>query len=286
MISVYVAAWLASIMYGVEAILGKITSKHSVKNPWLFNFIWTLFIAIGTVIVSLYFGAGIPVHWKYIFLTSVVWALTNVFYALSIYNLDASVLAPLYTLRTIMAVIAGSLFFGEVLSLKQYALTGIIFIFGIFVSMDERFSFRSFFNRKVAIALIGMLCLLIASLLTKKAVAVEGLWNTTLWVALLGQVWLLATIPLFKKDVPFVSIKQVGVIAIVSVAGVSGTIAAMAAYAKNVSIATSIISLPLSMVAAFILSFFLPNLLEKHTLKVYAVRFVSASIMILAALNL
>ena len=286
MISLYVAAWLASIMYGAEAILGKITSKHSVKNPWLFNFFWSLFILAGITIAALYFGAGIPSSWGFVIMASVAYALAGTMYAFSVYTLDASIVAPLYSMRTIMAVVVGSIFFGEILSARQYILIVIIFIFGILVSMDERFSVKSFFNWKIARAIFGMACLLALSLLTKRAVAVVGFWDATLWIALLGQVWLLATIPLFKKDWASTSKKQLGMVGLVSIAGVVGTIAAMAAYAMNVSIATAIISLPLSMIAAIALSFSHPHLVEKHTITVYALRFASAVIMIVAALYL
>jgi hypothetical protein len=40
------------------------------------------------------------------------------------------------------------------------------------------------------------------------------------------------------------------------------------------------------MAIAFLFSVFAPQLLEKHTLKVYAVRFISAAIMIVAASQL
>ncbi|MEI8130147.1 MAG: hypothetical protein WCG55_01430 [bacterium] len=286
MMSLYFTAWLASIMSGAEAILGKITSRHSVRNPWLFNFFWSLFILVGIIIAAIYSHAGIPSSWSYIVSASIAYALTGTTYAFSVYTLDASVVAPLYSMRTIMAVAVGSLFFGETLSSHQYILIGIIFVFGILVSMDEKFSLRSFFNWKITRALFGMACLLALSLLTKKAIAVAGFWNSTLWIALLGQVWLLATIPLFKKEWQSTSKKQLGAIALVSAAGVVGTISAMAAYSKNVSIATAIISLPLSMIAAIGLSFIAPDLLEKHTAKVYAVRIISATIMIIAALKL
>jgi hypothetical protein len=40
------------------------------------------------------------------------------------------------------------------------------------------------------------------------------------------------------------------------------------------------------MILAFLFSVFAPKLLEKHTMKVYAVRFAAAAVMIAAALKL
>ncbi len=81
-------------------------------------------------------------------------------------------------------------------------------------------------------------------------------------------------------------IKEYTGILLISVLGVIGTLAASAAVAQNVSISTAIISLPVSMVLVFILSFLKPDLLEKHTLKVYAVRFFAAVVMFVATLGL
>jgi ABC-type Na+ efflux pump permease subunit len=71
-----------------------------------------------------------------------------------------------------------------------------------------------------------------------------------------------------------------------SLAGTTGMLAANAAYAGNVGIASTVISLPFSMVIAFALSIFVPKLLEKHTMKIYAIRFSAAAVMIFSALKL
>jgi drug/metabolite transporter (DMT)-like permease len=286
MLSLYVVAWIASIMYGFEAIIGKLISKHSIKNPWLFNFIWEFFILIGMTIAGLWFGIGIPTQWIYIILGSFMYALASAVYVLALYKLDVSVISPMFSFRTVMAVLIGALFLGEILTLHQYFLIGIIFVFGIFVSFDEHFSLKSFFNKWIIVLLVDMLFLVLMAMFIKKAVAVDGFWNSTIWIALLGQVWLLGTIKFFKKDLVQTTSKQYGYMALIAFTGIIGTLAANAAYAKNVSLAAVIISIPVSMILAFIFSIFKPELLEKHTLKIYAIRFIAATIMIIAALKL
>ncbi len=69
-------------------------------------------------------------------------------------------------------------------------------------------------------------------------------------------------------------------------AGTLGTIAVNKAYQTNISITSVIISVPLSMIAAYVLSIFAPRLLEKHTQKVYLVRFAAAALMIVGAIQL
>ncbi|KKP86807.1 MAG: Permease of the drug/metabolite transporter superfamily [Parcubacteria group bacterium GW2011_GWC1_35_8] len=284
--TLYFFAWTASLLFGLEGIIAKLVNKHSINNVWLFNFIWALFSFLFVIPVAFYFGAGIPLSWNYIFLGSIFFALATVLNTISLSRLDISVFVPLFSFRTAMAVIISSFFIQEILTVHQYFLIAIILIFGIFVSFDEHFSFKSFFNRNILIALTCMFFYVILSIFLKKSIAINDFWTTTLWITLLGQCWLLFTIPLFKKVELAINVKQCLNVAVVAFIGTVGMLAANAAYAKNVSLSTVIISLPLSMIIAFLFSIFAPELLEKHSLKVYAVRFTAAIIMIIAAINL
>lgn len=279
-------AWIASVMYGVEAIAGKLTSRHSIQNPWLFNFFWAFFILLFTVPVALWQGVSMPAQWLDVILASLFYALASALYVLALYKIDVSIVGSLYNFRTVVTVILGALFLGEILSTQQYLLICVVVIAGIFVSVDERFSIKSFFTRGIGIAILGVLSSALMAIFIKGAVAETGYWNTTLWIEILGQVWLLPTILLFRKDIVSSTLKQYMVTAATAIAGVIGTLAAVKAYAANVSISSTIISLPFSLIMAFLFSTFAPELLEKHTLKVYIIRFISAATMIVAALNL
>ncbi|MDO8601216.1 MAG: EamA family transporter [bacterium] len=284
--SVFIFAWIASIMFGLEAISGKLTSRHAIKNPWLLNFFWLLFILVLTVPVALWGGARLPTHWTNIIFASFFYALGSALYVLALYKVDVSVIAPLYSFRTVVAVILGTIILGEILTTKQYLLIAIIVIFGIFTSIDERFHVKSFFNRGIVIVLCATVTSAIMAVFIKMAVVDTNFWDTTLWMALLGQIWLLPTILLFKKDLLTATKKQYLIVLAVAAVGVIGTLASNKAYSINVGIASAIIALPISMIIAFLFSSFAPTLLEKHPLKIYAIRFVSAAIMIVAALNL
>jgi drug/metabolite transporter (DMT)-like permease len=279
-------AWIASITYGIEAITSKLASKHVIQNPWLFNFLWTLFILIFTIPIALWNGVGLPPSWGNIIISGFFYGIGSALYVLALYKLDVTVIAPLFSIRTAMAVLAGTIFLGEILTATQYLLTAAIAVFGVFVSMDERFSLRSFFNRNTFIALLAMLTLVAWSAFFKQAVAETSYWDATLWVAIVAQIWLIPTIPLFVKGTQIVTSKQYSVLAGIAVFGTIGTLAVNKAFAISVSITSTIISIPVSMAIAFLFSVFAPQLLEKHTLKVYAVRFISAAIMIVAASQL
>ncbi len=113
-----------------------------------------------------------------------------------------------------------------------------------------------------------------------------GLWPTNLYTPLISQALILLTIPLFYKEIKSIKIKQVAGTALMAFCAALGNIFANRAYAINVSLSTAIIALPISMFIVFGLSVFQPKLLEKHSLKVYAIRFLAAFIMIGAALKI
>lgn len=284
--SFYVLAWIASVLYGAEAILAKLISRHAIRDPWRFGFFWSLAMLICTIPIALYFGAGMPSAWTYILLGSVCYALANAFYIISLSKLDVSVFIPLFSFRTAMAVVAGALLLGEVMTGAQYFWLAAIFIFGFFVTVDERFSIRSFFNIGVAVAFLDMLMLVFLAICIQKSTVVNGFWDTTLWIALIGQVWSFGMIAFFKKGMPRTTARQYGATFLVAFVGAIGGLFANAAYAENLSISSAIIALPLSAIIAVLCSFIWPGLLEKHTLKVYLIRFTATAVMTYAALQL
>ena len=46
-------AWIASLVYGLIAVTGKLTGKHVAHNPRLFHFFWQLFTVIGILPLAL-----------------------------------------------------------------------------------------------------------------------------------------------------------------------------------------------------------------------------------------
>ena len=279
-------AWIASFLFGLAAIIGKLTSKHSIQNPWLFNFLWMLFSLFLTIPIALANGAGIPNYWGSILLVSFFSALFALLYIMSLSHLDVSVLIPLLNLRTAFISILGVLFLGEILKSNQYLMVAVILISGLFVSIDEKFSLKSFFKKPIYLALLCTLSYTFMGISIKKAISENGYWQVTLWMAILSQLMILSTFPLFKKDIRKLSLKQLFCVFIMSLCLMLGILAENRAYAQNVVITSIITALPISMILAFIFSLFVPNLLEKHTLKVYLIRFTAAAVMIIAALKL
>ncbi len=282
----YVFAWFGVIAYGIFNIVGKLTSKYSIPNPWLFTFLWTLFSLIFTIPIAIFYKVGLPHEWNNIFIAAFFNAFWFIFFTLATYKLDVSVLSPLYNFRTVFALIFSALLLGERLGTEQLVYCILIFAGGIFSSVDERFHLKSFFNASIFIAITGMLSLALNNVFVNKVLQNNGFWDGTLWMLIVTQIILVPTFPRFAKDLRKISSKQIYPLIIMALLTVAGNIFLNIAYKTNVSITSLIAAVPASMILAFLFSVFAPRLLEKHTLKVYAIRFAAAIVMIISALKL
>jgi drug/metabolite transporter (DMT)-like permease len=277
---------VSSVVYGINAVVGKLTIKHAIPNPWFFNFFWQLFILIGTLPIALAYGAGIPVAWGSMMLAGFFAFLVSTFYILSLKQLDVSILSPLYNFRSVFTALLGAAFLSEVLTSNQYFLIAIIFVSGIFLNVDEHLKLRAFFRRQTMLGMFTVLISAIYGFTIKTAVAENGFWTASLGITIISQIFSLSTIPLFYKELLITPIKKYSGVVMMGFLNAVGDLAANKAFSTNVTIASAIISIPFSMIIAFAFSVFAPKLLEKHTLKTYAVRFVAATVMIVAAIKL
>ncbi len=282
----YLFAWIASVSAALILIISKLTSKHAIPNPWLFNFLWTAITVIFVIPPALYFGASFPKDWVSIIITSIFGVLWYIGYIFALYRLDVSTLSPLFNFRTLFAVLIGIVFLQESFTMEQSLYFMVVLIAGMFATIDEKFSIRSFFTPSIGIGLLAMVFLAINNAFIKIAVDQNDIWTVNLWTAIISLILLLSTIPLFKKDLRRIKFNQLIPIAGMGVIQTVTNYTLAVALAANVSVTTLIMSIPFSMIFAFIFSLFAPNLLEKHTAKVYIIRFASAIIMIYAALQL
>jgi drug/metabolite transporter (DMT)-like permease len=284
--SFQIYAWVASILFAIEALQVKIISNHQVKNPWLLNGFWTFCVFIINTAVCLWAGAGVPSAWGNIFLAGLFFAIATSLFIFANYRLDVSTLSPLYNFRTIFVVILGALFLGEILTVTQLVLIGIMVLGGILVSFDERFSLKSFFSRGVLFALADMVALALMALFLKKAFVESGFWTVNLWYYFIATALLCLTLPFFYKDVKTLNKTQMGSMLLAAVAGAAGNFAANKAYVTNIGISGAILSIPLSAIAVMLIAPFYPKLLEHHTAKVYIIRIAAAAVLVYAGIRL
>jgi drug/metabolite transporter (DMT)-like permease len=285
--SVLIFAWIASIAYGVYSLTAKLIGKYKIKNTYQFSFFTTFFSGIIIAVISYFNGGRLAANWSYIFLSAALLAVGTVFYLSSVKALDVSVLAPLYNIRVVITVIFGILLLGEELSNRSVILIAIIIGAGFFATMDERFSIKSFFCKNVALGLFYMLLLSIRTISINRAIDKTDYWTAMLWIGLLSIPFSFAIFyPKFRHEIKNTKSRDYFGVLILALIGGLGDLAAYKAFETNVGLSSVIISLPVSSLLVLILGFWKPGLLEKHTVKVYAVRITATIIMILGALQL
>ncbi|MFA5135852.1 MAG: EamA family transporter [Patescibacteria group bacterium] len=283
----YLYAWIASIAYGLYTIVAKLIGKYKLKNIWQFSFFSLLFGGLTITAISLANGATFPVDWTFILLAGLFGTLSFTAYIAALKRLDISVLAPLYNIRVVITVFLGVILLNEVLTARSLWLVGLVVFAGFFATMDERFSIRSFFHKSVGVGLLYMAILSIQSVFINRAIDSNDYWTANMWMGLLAILFSFVLFyPRFKTDVRRSKPRDYIGVLILAVLGGLGDLAAYKAFSGNVGISSVIISLPISMVLAFFFSILKPSLLEKHTFKVYVVRFSAAAVMIWSALQL
>ncbi|MEX0616652.1 MAG: DMT family transporter [Candidatus Woykebacteria bacterium] len=280
----YLYAWIATISFGFVVVIVKFASKYSISNPWLFNFLTQLILTLLLIPTAIYYRSFLPSEWLFLGISSVFNAIWVLMYVFSLYKLDVSVFTPLYNFRVIFAVLFGFFLLGETLALYQLALFCVIIIGGLFVSIDEKLSLKSFFNKSIGLAIVAMLFLVLSNIYAKKTLAVNDVWEVALWTNVITTLFLIPTIPKFRKDIGKLGKKQIPPLVLMGLASVIGTIFVNLAYQINVGVTAIILAIPTSMILAVGISIFIPGFLEKHTNKVYAIRFTAAAAMIVAAL--
>ena len=121
-------AWIASLSSGLLVVITKLTSKHAIANPWLFNFLRTLVVVLFIIPLALINNSSMPHNWLPIVAAAITSVLFYIFYILAIYKLDVSTIVPLFNFRTVFAVLLGVLLFQEKFTSYQYFLVLIIII--------------------------------------------------------------------------------------------------------------------------------------------------------------
>lgn len=283
--ALFVFCFIALSLYAISTVTQKLVAKYLIAKPLIFNFYTTLFSFLFIIPILLSGQLTFPNYFTNVFLSSIFGTLGGLFYAFALSEIDASVIGPMYNFRTVFSVLLSILFLKEILPWPCYFWISLIVIGGFIVTINEKMNFKSFFKKPVLFMLLYILGISLMSIFNNKAINEVGYWTFTFWSKLISLSLVCLTIPLFHKDL-FIKQKHLDAMTFITFIYFLAGLAANKAYSLNVSIATTIISLPGSMFLIFFLSRFKPQLLENHPLKIYFIRFGAAAIMFYSALQL
>ena len=273
-------AWIASIASGITPLIIKASSKSLVRDPWLFNILWTLFSIPFVGLFAFLRGGGLPHQWMSLLLLSLCYAGFYVFYTVSLYRIDVSTMGPLFSLRTVFASLLGVIILGEHLSWLGGVLIVIIVLMSPFAAYTERLRLRSFFHFDVMLAVIAMAALALVGYYTNLSVRQNGFATTLLWQDMLTLIILLPTLLLVKPSERHIEKNKLKPFILIGITDFAYTATATLAFAHNLALSSVIVSLPLSMVFALALSRASNKFSEHHSMRVYAVRFTGAFVMV------
>jgi len=216
----------------------------------------------------------------------VVGAVSGAAYIRALTAVDVSILGPFYNLRTPIIVIFGAIFFKDVLSSTQTLLMALMVIAGIVVGFDEHFSLKSLFRPAMIKAWTAIIMSAFFSLAVKNASIHNTFWDISFWSNLITLLVTVVSWPLFSKSIQTTDVRKYSGIAYSTIFSTAGLLTSFKALEGNIGISVAIITLPVSMILAIILSVIAPKLLEKHSWKVYTIRIIAATVMFGSALLL
>ena len=277
--------WISSIAYGLQTIAGKLTSKYSLQNPWQLNFFWSVFNFLSAIAFVGYFGLSYPQNIIPYVIAGFFLSIGNILLTYSIYKLDITIISPLFAFQTAFTAILGWLFLSETFTSFQYFQIFLIFLCGIFIKLDESFSIKKF-SSDLWIGVICMLFLSVSRATFKIANNGGDYWSTIFWVNLFTMLFLLFTIPKFKSSLRSTPLKNYFGALGYSLLGNIGRIFMFIGLSVNATITTVVTSIPTSMLMTIPLAYIFPQLLEKHSTKVYLIRLILAAVMIFCSLKL
>lgn len=279
-------AFLAAVCFGTSNIINKILSKHSINNTdslmayfmlstSIFGFFLIPFVDLSS------FG---PAVFQLVLPATLFFLVGYYFFYKGVFSADASTFAPLFQLQAGLIAILAYIFLGERFPLVNYFWIALMTLGTIFVSYNEKLSFKSFLSKGV-LFIIGMQVMhAISNIFIGKTLVVFSPVEILFWEnMLIGILFLLfyffrkpkLNYPLAHTYPMFISSFVVGI----------GVISLFTAFQVNLTISSVIgmLSAPLVFVVSLIASTFSPAFLEHHPAKVYWVRGIGLAILLLSA---
>ncbi len=183
-------------------------------------------------------------------------------------------------MRTITSVLLGLVLLGEAVSAFAVLLMALIVAASPLAFYDEKLQLKAFLQKHILLAIVAMVSLAFMGYFTNRSVAANGYATTILWQDVLTLLVLLPTLRFVRFGKENFTRVSILAFALLGLSSFMYTAATAYAYARNLSLSSIIVSLPISMVFAYLLSRRYPELLEKHPPRVYAVRFTGAAIMV------
>ncbi|NMC36369.1 DMT family transporter [Candidatus Beckwithbacteria bacterium] len=280
---------LAAFAFAFSSISQKLASKHGIVNHWVFLVYYYLTYVPFLLMIPVLFPVSFPSgNWLLIFLYALAFFVGNIFFTTAIYKVDVSTFAPFFQLQSAFIAILAFAFLGERFSSINYLLIAIMILGSILVSMDEKMSIKNYFSLATFLIILQQICHALSNLAAGTALKTLNSFTFMFWGDLISMFFVLALIPIigFKNfKIPFAKIKPLFASGLFSTIGALSLFSAFA-YNVTLSSALSLLTSPIVLIVSVLASWKLPDLLEKHTLRVYGIRAIGVLLILAAAIKL
>jgi drug/metabolite transporter (DMT)-like permease len=279
-------SFIAACAFAISQILNKLLSKHSIdnKDSMMAYFMLTSFSF--AILLLPFVPLALP-SLDVIKLMAVAistFLLGYYFFFSGIYDADASSFAPLFQFQAGLVGLLAFIFLGERFPVQNYLWMGLLLFGALLVSLDEKMTFKSFFNKGILLILLMQVFHAVSNLFVGFALQQISPVQILFWENVSIGLVLLIFIAIKKPRMNY-SFKQISPMFLSSYVVGIGVIALFKAFAENLTISSVIglLSAPIVFIISIIASRFSPKFLEHHPTKVYVVRGIGLLIILLGA---
>lgn len=281
-------SFLAAVGFAFSGIFNKFASKHAIKERWPLLFYYYLTFLPFALLIPFFAKIQIPYgSWGVLFLNCLFFFLGNLCFFTAVFKTDASVFAPFFQLQAAFIALFAFLFLGERFPLTNYLWLVLILAGAVLVSLDERMSLKTFFQRTIFLIVLMQFFHALSNLYAGFSLKAMDFWNLTFWTSLISTLIVLMVVPFLAKFKLKVSLKQLNPLWVVNFFSFIGATSLFAAFQTNLTIssAISLLTAPIVLLVSFLLSKFRPEFIEHHTTKVYLVRAIGVILILFGALK-
>ena len=231
---------IAAFGFAFSSLANKFTSKHKISNNWVLLFYYYLTIIPFLFFLPLIFNVSFPQSgWIFVFLYALVFFIGNIFFTTAIYKLDASTFAPFFQLQTAFIALLAFLFLKERFAVENYLLLALMLVGSILVSIDEKFSIKTYFKLATLLIILKQIFHAFSNLFAGFALKSMNSFTFMFWGDLIASLLALIIIPFVGFNKLKVSFPQIKPLFVGSFLSTIAATSLFTAFQSNVTISST-----------------------------------------------
>jgi uncharacterized membrane protein len=290
-------AILAGIFIAFGRILDKWVLTNRLRKSSQYFFVWSMWLFVFSALIPFLFTKVFVPSFDllvFIFLSGLFHVIGFLTFYKALSMGDVSSVAPLTNLRIVFLIPLTFFFAGEFYGISSVFLIIVTFLGGLLVTWNEKVKVRNLLSVKNAVFWLLMFTVFIwiISDLFAKSVLVRGVdsWNFNLWRDASAIFWLLLLFPIFFKNELHsisLSLRKSSVYSLAAsglfYVGIIFYFMGVSSTLQLTTVSSVAAQALVTFFAGFIISSVAPKLLkEKHTKKIYAIRFLGVVLMLVS----